>query len=787
MSMISRNRVSHCAMLVLLAAVPMAAPAFAGETLTPEGNWAPTAASGQTVETLPTVSVTGEPAPANNQKRETAVDRLPQDVQDTPQTIHVINEETLEQQGVTSLEQALRNVPGVTVEIGEGGALNGDQFRIRGFSSQTDVTQDGLRDFGVYTRDTWNTESVEVFLGPSGETFGRGNFAGTINTTSKAPVLGDFITLHGELGLGLHARTTADVNRKIGDTTAVRLNLMYTDTRPVDRDGPESKRWGIAPSIGFGLGTSTELTIGYFHQEDDRVPDYGIPTTANSITGGIASAASGPAPVDRSNWYGGTLDHDDTVADVLTVRLSHQATPWLKVHNDSRLGFYTRDFLPTAPSCAGANATTGVVTAGSCLANLLDGNPATVPVASRGGPSTPTYTEQWGVQNITTGIAEFTLGGLKNQFVLGADLAYEEAVRKSNGNIGQGRPAAVDMLNPSKADWAPIYVATNNRDSDATSFALFASEQIWFTNELSLLGGLRFERYSAESTLTTFGTVTGTTFVPTTPNTTSSAEIDETLWNPRASLVWEPSDEQTYYLSWSRSSEPATGTSVGNSTNPVSTTTAVQDLQPTTSETFEVGAKLNFFGGRLGTGITVFQVERDNSKEVDPVTNTITTSGQSVRNRGLELTATGKLTEAWTVQASYAFIDSEYLDFASTDATTNALMNGREVNNVPRNSFNLWTTYVPLEALTLGAGVRYHDEMFVSQGYRSGTNEVTTTEVPYYLAVDAMAQYRFSEGLAVQVNGYNLFDREDNYDQTRSNRLVPAAGRTVIFSTTATF
>lgn len=794
----SRPRVSHLAMLAVLAA----APAHAGDLVTAEGDWAPGASAGQTAESLPTVSVTGA-APANNQKRETAIDRLPQEIQDTPQTIHVINEETLQQQGVTSLEQALRNVSGVTVEIGEGGSLNGDQFRIRGFDAQTDITQDGLRDFGVYTRDTWNTESVEVFLGPSGETFGRGNFAGTINSSSKTPVLDDFVTLHGELGLGPHARTTADINRKIGDTTALRLNLMYTDSQPVDRDGPESKRWGIAPSIGFGLGTDTELTVGYFHQEDNRVPDYGIPVVANSITGGVASAESGPAPVDRSNWYGGELDHDDTVADVLTVRLTHQATPWLKVHNDSRIGFYTRNFLPTAPSCSGADSTTGVVTAGSCLANLLDGDPSTVPVASRGGPSTSTYTDQWGAQNVTTGIADFTLGGLKNQLVLGVDASYEEATRKANGNIGEARPSPVDMLDPSKADWSPIYVATNERESNSTSLGLFASEQLWLTEEISLLGGLRFERYAAESTLTTFGTVSGTppVFTPTTPNTVATAEVDDVLWNPKASLIWEPGENQTYYVSWARSSQPATGTTVGNSTSPVSTDLAVQALEPTTSETFEAGTKLSFFGGRLGTGLAIFQVERDNAKETDD-TGIVTAAGQSIRNRGIELSATGRLTDDWTVQASYAFLDSEYLDFGNTSTTLitagphagektgdvlNAKLKGREVNNAPRNSFNIWTTYNALDDLTLGAGVRYRDEVYISQGYRAGTDEITTAKAPYYLAVDAMAQYRLSEGVAVQVNGYNLFDRDDNYDQTRSNRLVPAAGRTLIFSTTATF
>lgn len=781
---VSRSHISYGAMLVLLAA----APAVADE---PVVSRAATAAAGQTAEALPTVEVTADRAPANAQKRETTIDRLPQEVQDTPQAIHVISEQTLEQQGVTTLEQALRNVPGVTVEIGEGGALNGDQFRIRGFSSQTDITQDGLRDFGVYTRDTWNTESVEVFLGPSGETFGRGNFAGTINSTTKTPVLGDFITLHGELGMGLHARTTADINRKIGDTTAVRLNLMYTDTEPVDRDGPESKRWGIAPSIAFGLGTDTEFSLAYFHQQDDRVPDYGIPVIAKAV----GSSESGPAPVDRSNWYGTSLDHDDTTADTLTARLSHRAAPWLVVHNDTRLGIYSRDFLPTAPSCNAA-----------CVSALLDGNPATVAMASRGGPSTPTFSDQWGIQNITTGIADFELGGFRNQAVFGLDAAHEYAERQSTVTEGLARPSAVSMENPSTAEWSQILRDGTDRETDATSFSVFASEQFWFTKEVSLLVGLRWEHYEIDTTaINPFCGTSGATtpecpVLSTAPTETTpgayvlrsspevtEASVQESLWSPRASLVWEPTENQTYYLSWSRASEPATGTTAGNSTNPVSTTQAVQDLEPTTSETFEAGAKLNFFGGRLGTGLTLFQVERDNSKEIDETTNTVTASGQGIRNRGVELSLTGRLTEAWTVQAAYAFIDSEYRDFGNSNPVVNANMKGREVNNVPRNAVNIWTTYVPVDAVTLGAGVRYHDEMFISQSYNATTGVLSTADAPYYLAVDAMAQYRVSDGLAVQVNGYNLFDREDNYDQTRSNRLVPAAGRTVIFSTTATF
>ena len=116
-------------------------------------------------------------------------------IQDTPQQITVIDGAQLKTQGIQTLEQALRNVPGITVAIGEGGTLSGDQFKIRGFDSKDDVYIDGLRDFGAYTRDSFNYEEVQVLKGPSGAMFGRGTTGGAINTISKRPQLEDFASV----------------------------------------------------------------------------------------------------------------------------------------------------------------------------------------------------------------------------------------------------------------------------------------------------------------------------------------------------------------------------------------------------------------------------------------------------------------------------------------------------------------------------------------------------------------------------------------------------------------
>src|SRR5665213_2692885 len=110
-------------------------------------------------------------------------------LQDTPQAVNVIDSATMKQQAVTTLGDALRNVPGITIAIGEGGTLAGDQFKIRGFDAKDDIYLDGLRDFAAYTRDSFDYEEVQVLKSPSGLMFGRGTGGGAINTVSKTPFL----------------------------------------------------------------------------------------------------------------------------------------------------------------------------------------------------------------------------------------------------------------------------------------------------------------------------------------------------------------------------------------------------------------------------------------------------------------------------------------------------------------------------------------------------------------------------------------------------------------------
>src|SRR5271156_176489 len=116
------------------------------------------------------------------------LDKLPTKLQNVPQSIDVISQASMKQQAATSVADALRYAPGLTLNSGEGGA-HGDNINLRGFNSIDAFFLDGLRDPGSYARDNFNVESLEILQGPASVLFGNGPAGGVVNQTSKEATL----------------------------------------------------------------------------------------------------------------------------------------------------------------------------------------------------------------------------------------------------------------------------------------------------------------------------------------------------------------------------------------------------------------------------------------------------------------------------------------------------------------------------------------------------------------------------------------------------------------------
>lgn len=206
--------------------------------------------------------------------------KFTQRLQDTPQTIQVITSDLFNQQGATTLTEALRNSPGVgTFYAGENGnTTTGDALFMRGFDTSNSLYVDGVRDLGSISRDVFNIEQVEVTKGPAGTDNGRSAPTGAINLVSKQANLQDATSASVSLGSDQQRRTTADWNQSLGATSALRINGMWQDSGQPGRDHVQNKRWGIAPSLAFGLGTATRYYLNLLYVKQDNVPDGGVPT-----------------------------------------------------------------------------------------------------------------------------------------------------------------------------------------------------------------------------------------------------------------------------------------------------------------------------------------------------------------------------------------------------------------------------------------------------------------------------------------------------------------------------
>src|SRR6185503_10406649 len=146
---------------------------------------------------------------------------------DTPQTVTVISDQILRRQNLLTLRDALATVPGITFGAGEGGGGYGDVINLRGYAASNDITQDGVRDSAQYSRtDPFNLQQIEVYNGANSVFNGSGSVGGTINLVSKVPQGDDLTIVSGAVGTDDYLLGTIDLNQRLGDTVAARVNAV---------------------------------------------------------------------------------------------------------------------------------------------------------------------------------------------------------------------------------------------------------------------------------------------------------------------------------------------------------------------------------------------------------------------------------------------------------------------------------------------------------------------------------------------------------------------------------
>lgn len=644
---------------------------------------------------------------------------------DTPQTINTVTHEVMQQQGTTTLRDALRNVAGISIAAGEGGA-QGDNLTIRGFAARNDLFIDGMRDFGSYYRDPFNTQEVQVLQGPTSVTFGRGSTGGVVNQSTKIPALAKLFSADVSVGTDLTRRGTVDFETpvpKLGKGTAFRLNLMGNQNKIAGRDIAENRRWGIAPSLSFGLGTMTRASLSFVHQFADDTPDYGIPWLFNQA-----------APVNRRNYYGfKDANHLTTQADIGTAKIEHDFNSRFTIRDQFRNSNYHRDVLITEARPL------GTITLATPLASIQ------VSRNQLGAVSDETF-----LDNQTDLTARFRTAFIQHTLVTGVEISRETAdpTRPSWSNV----PTASLLAPNTSTPFSGTSVVATRVQTTAVSASAYALDTLHFGSHFDLTGGIRLDRFDAD-------------YQQFIAPVAAFKRLDR-MASWRVAAVYKPIPAGSIYV--------AAGTSFNPSAEALALSAATVGLAPEKNLTYEAGTKWDLPRNRLSLRAAIFRTEKQNARETDPTNSLLTVLSGTQRVNGVQLEVRGRVNRRVDILSSYAYLDATLVASRFFPAAV-----GARLANVPAHTFTFWSNARLPMRFEGGLGTN-----FVSSRNASSTVPLDPTtglvkQVPGYWVFNAMLQRRISEHITLQANVYNIANRY-YYDQLHPGHLVLGPGRSAL-------
>lgn len=715
---------------------------------------------------LPALKVEGQGLSNGNKPERVASPKYTAPLRETPQTITVVPETVIREQNLLTLRDILSTVPGITFGAGEGGGGYGDSINLRGYSANSDIAVDGIRDSAQYTRsDPFNLEQIEVTNGANSVYAGSGSVGGSINLVSKAAKDDVFTSASAGIGTEGYYRATVDTNQKINDNTAVRLNGMWHKNDAPGRDVEKYKRWGVAPSVTFGLQTDTQFTVSYLHQEDDNIPQYGVPYFKNAFHDGMLPG------VDSENYYGyANIDDQDIGLDVVTAKLVHQFDENFSVENLTRWQRVTQFALVNPPQgtwclADGTNASTGA----AC---------ATPGVYTPSGPRGNTRdTRNTMLFNQTDLKMQLDTGAIQHNITLGAAVFSEKfhldtgnSLRNPGGATPNPTLPPMSIANPDNIWTGPVnFIRTATQDGSLENQAIYLFDTVKLNDQFDINGGIRWEHNKGDYTA---GTYTNGVFT----SQGERFENTDNLFSYRIGGVYKPLPNGSIYIAYGNSKTPSKSSVNGSCTD------ATCNVDPETAENYEIGTKWDVLDNQLSLTAAIFRNERTNYKvpSADPVLVPEQQLDGKSRVDGVSLGIAGTLTEEWRIYANYTYLDSEVLQSVADGVATDP-QKGNPLTNTPKHSGSLWTTYDLPVGVQLGYGATYQGDYYLNN------NAAILYKTDSYWVHRASAAYNVTDELELRLNVNNLFDKL-YFTRGRNNGwATPGDGRNATLTLNYTF
>ena len=683
------------------------------------------------------------------QATETRIGKTRQELRDLPQSVTVVTERLMDERNLDTLKDALRNTAGVSFLAAEGGE---EDIRLRGFSLQAtgDIFVDGLRDPAFYERDSFNWERLEVLRGSASMLFGRGSTGGAVNQVSKLPRLFQPSEVAVTVGSGGTLRGTLDLNAKTGENAALRVNAMVNVG---NQHGVKTDKTGIAPALRWGIGTRDEFLVGLYRLDNDNGIHYGLPWLAGRML-----------PVDTRSYYGALSDVSSGSATMATLGHVHRFADRSEWRSTLRLGRYERDQRASAVRFAPA-----AVQPGGVAVTPETFGPDTV-LRRSGGAGVHAKIQDLDALTFQSDVdKKFQVGGWRHALQAGVDFTKDAFTGYVAAN-----PASGPLLKPdvTVADnrgsgWVDesLRQVNKNRDFDAEALGLYLQDLVQVAPAWKLLLGARWDRFAGR--YRTFSTAAANF-----GELTAERRRTDALWSQRAGVLWQPTPLSSFHFSY--------GTSFNTSGDAYQYDALGSNTPPEKSRNFELGAKLDSASGHATLRLALFHATKTNERNRDEESVSPTNyvlSGQR-HAAGLEIDVAGRITPAWEVYVSYAWIPDAEVDKASSvlGTTLTGERVGQRPGLTPEHSGTMWTTWRVTPRLRIGGGLNARS---------SDTPQQSTIRAPGFVTGDLMAEYD-AGAVLFKLNVSNVTDKL-YADVLYRGHYIPGKPRTVQFTTVARF
>ncbi|HEY9453313.1 MAG TPA: TonB-dependent receptor [Bradyrhizobium sp.] len=689
-----------------------------------------------------------DPAAPYKGDRVQASGKFPEPLLNTPKTITVLTREVLQDKNITSLREIGRSTAGVTLGSGEGGNAFGDRFFIRGFDARNDVFIDGIRDPAVSIRENFFTEQIEILRGPASAYAGRGTAGGAINIVTKQARDANFYNAETSFGTDHTKRVTFDVNQVISPTFSIRTGGLFQDANVAGRNYVTDDRWGGFVSTKWTPTDSIKITTNYVHTDLSGLPDFGVPWYRQGNT------PVTEAGIPRQNWYGfvnrdfqtarqdfGTLVGEFKITDSITLTSRTRAEHSLLAYIGT---------LPNSPNTTSPNPAAWTFTA------------------------SPQSRNQWVdiLANQEEATFKFDTGAVKHNAAVGVEFSNERVgIDRYTGLASEAFGAGFNGNGAlaNQSIYLPTYTLLpftnvpsligNPTRYNVDSKALYVMDTANWQDTIILNGGLRYDGYDLRSS-----------------NNTASASVNSDFVNYNVGAVFKPMPIGSIYAAYATSTNPFGSELDGTATDygGVPPNAAVI-LGPERNKAAEVGTKWELFDRHLLVTGALFHTEKDNARET---VNGVLASGAAYQVEGIDLEASGKITERWSVFGGLVLMRSK--------VTQSALPSniGLQMANIAHQSFSMLSKYKFDNGWELGGQAVYRSKIY---GGTFGAN--TGTELPSYWRFDAFVEKKIDKNWTMKLYAQNLTNKlyYDTLYRSATPFVAVAPGRAFYLVTSAKF